>query len=138
MAWEDFLYPLYLLLIGAIVSGGAVALFTHFLEGRRKKRDNDLEDRRQKQKNDLEDRRKELEIKVEIVSKMDETIRNRLDKALSLTSNTKERPTEDEQIAEVENVKKWYMLEAKSIESKLDTYFLKQIWKIDGITMPVL
>jgi hypothetical protein len=87
------------------------------LEGRRKKRDNDLEDRR-----------KELEIKVEIVSKMDETIRNRVDKALSLqalslTSKTKERPTEDEQIAEVENVKKWYMLEAKSIESKLDTYF---------------
>jgi hypothetical protein len=53
------------------------------LEGRRKKRDNDLEDRR-----------KELEIKVEIVSKMDETIRNRVDKALSLqalslTSKTK-------------------------------------------------
>ena len=43
---EGFLYPLYLLLIGAGVSGGAVALFSHWLEIRRKKRDEEVEDRR--------------------------------------------------------------------------------------------
>ena len=36
---EGFLYPLYLLLIGASVSGLAVALFIHWLESRRKKRE---------------------------------------------------------------------------------------------------
>jgi hypothetical protein len=58
---EGFLYPLYLLLIGAVVSGAAVALLSHFLENRRKTREFEVERKR-----------KELEIKVDIVSKITE------------------------------------------------------------------
>jgi hypothetical protein len=36
---ESFLYPLYLLLIGAGVSGVAVAFLSHLLENHRKKRE---------------------------------------------------------------------------------------------------
>ena len=71
----------------------------------------------------MENRRKELEIKVEIVSKMDETIMHQIDKALSLTSKKPKRPTEVEQNSEFEYIKNWYSLEAKRIESKLNTYF---------------
>lgn len=74
---------------------------------------------------EVENRRKEHEIKVDIVSKMDETAMRQIRKALSLTSKQKQkkRLTKDEQDAEFENINNWYTLEAKGIQSKLNTYF---------------
>ena len=72
---------------------------------------------------EVESRRREHEIKVDIVSKMDETINHQLSKALSIASPLKKIPTEEEQNTEVENIKNWYFLEAKGIESKLNIYF---------------
>ena len=55
---------------------------------------------------------------------MDEIINQRLIKALSIASITKKIPTtREEQNIEVENFRNWYFLEAKSIQSKLNTYF---------------
>jgi hypothetical protein len=145
---QNFLYPLYLLLIGSGVLGIAVALLTHFLEGRREKKQNELEDQRKKREmrvqefwkqRDIavENRRKEMEIKVEIVSKMDEVIMQQLGKASLLISQNKSLHEEVYRI-EFENVHSWYAFEAKSVESKLNTYFPETDLNHRWDTMPTL
>jgi hypothetical protein len=98
---ESFLYPLFLLVIGALISGVLVAKLT----------------------NKWENNKKKLEIKVDIVSKIDETIMHQIGKAVLLVSQKKKSLIENERNAHLEHIHKWYTLEAKGIESKLDTYF---------------
>jgi hypothetical protein len=98
---EGFLYPLILLIIGALISGVLVAKLTNRWENNKKK----------------------LDIKVDIVSKMDETITHQIGNAVLLVSQKKVNLSENEQNANLENMHKWYTLEAKRVESKLSTYF---------------
>jgi hypothetical protein len=73
---------------------------------------------------ELENRRREHEIKVDILLKMDETIMHQISKAQLLPSQKKiKSPTIDEQKALLEDINNWYTLEAKPIQSKLNTYF---------------
>jgi hypothetical protein len=98
MAWmEDFLYPLILLLIGAGVTSLLLPWFT--------KR--------------WEDRKKELEIKVDIVSKMAEVRANVLAEASIVIEFRKEK-VETEKV--YENLRKWYG-EVNIIRSKLQSYY---------------
>jgi hypothetical protein len=107
---EGFLYPLILLIIGALISGVLVAKLTNRWENNKKK----------------------LDIKVDIVSKMDETITHQIGNAVLLVSQKKVSLGENAQNAHLENMHKWYTLEAKGIESKLGNYFpetnLKDRW----------
>lgn len=124
---EGFLYPLYLLIIGSGVLGIAVALFTHFLEGRRQKQANELEDRRQKQQNELEDRRKErefevenhrkeLEVKVDIVSKM-------LEVYGSVSAKPFLSSMRGEPISNIDEVLEKFYVDAYIVDSMLDSYY---------------
>ena len=112
MAWvEDFVYPLYLLLIGSGVLGVAVALITHLLEDRRKKREIEVERKR-----------KELEIKVDIASKMAELIGYQIGEAADITLKRKDTLTHAEEDAPSEIPKK-SLADANIIRSKLGIYF---------------
>lgn len=81
--WAFFEYPLVLLGIGAVLSFGLGTWLT--------KR--------------WEDRRKEVDIKVEIVSKMDEAVTRRISKAFSLTSTLQKTLNAEEEADEVEKLK---------------------------------
>jgi hypothetical protein len=95
---ESFLYPLVLLLIGAGVSGVMVAWLT----------------------NRWQNRRKELEIKVDIASKMAEAVAYYLANALILTY--REKFTAADEVAYYESMRKWY-IDVNIISSKLASYF---------------
>jgi hypothetical protein len=122
MAWEnEFLYPLVLLIVGGGISLGLGTWLPNRWQNNKKK----------------------LEIKVEIVSIMDETIMVQIRKAVLLSAKGKkqllkiqtaeiekqtaeiknQRVDTERQRAHVENISDWYMLKAKAIESKLGTYF---------------
>ncbi len=60
---EGFLYPLYLLLIGAGVSGLLVGVVTHKLENRRKEREMKVQERWKEKEIEVQNRRKEIESK---------------------------------------------------------------------------
>ena len=106
MAWEDdFLYPLYLLLIGSGVLGVAVALLTYFLEGRRNK-----------QQNKLEDLRKKREIKVGIASKMLEVYGSVAAKIF--LSRMRREP-----ISNIDEVLEKFCADAYRVDSMLDSYY---------------
>jgi hypothetical protein len=111
------------LLIGVALSGGLVTWLSHWLENRRKEREIMMQDFWRRRDIEVENRRKEHEIKVDIVSKMDETAMGQLSKALSLTSKPNQKKVLDQKDAETENIKNWYFLEAKRIYSELNTYF---------------
>jgi len=121
MAWEeDFVYPLYLLFIGAGVSDGLVALLGHYLEGRRREREFAVEDRK-----------KELDIKVDIASKMSEAMGHLM--ASASIAKDLEIKTHPELKSEgfYENLKKW-SVDSNIIASKLESYFpegIKGRWK---------
>lgn len=95
---EGFLYPLILLLVGAGVSGVLVSWLT----------------------NRWQDRRKELEIKVDIASKMAEAVGYYIANALILTY--RQNFTVADEDAYYESMRKWY-IDVNIISSKLDTYF---------------
>jgi hypothetical protein len=140
---ESFMQSLYLLLIGSGVLAIGVALFTYFLEGRRKKEQNDLEDRRQRQQNSLEDRqqqqqnsledrrkaqeieldhnRKELEIKVDIVSKMAGVIGAAMAPALFVLTREKTISSPAEKDA-IERENKDFLIEIYKMEILLTSY----------------
>jgi hypothetical protein len=138
---EILIHPITLLLVGGGVSAVLGTWLAHFFESRRKDRDFKVQDRMKerellvqefwKQRDIvMENRRKEHEIKVEIVSKMDEAIMQQIGKAsllitetLLLISKGKKSPTEDEKSTEFKNIHNWYTLEARRIQSKLNTYF---------------
>jgi hypothetical protein len=76
---------------------------------------------------EVENRRREHEIKVDILLKIDETIMHQISKAQLLPSQKKiKSPTKDEQKALLEDINNWYTLEAKQIQSKLNTYFFPE------------
>jgi hypothetical protein len=119
---EAFLYPLYLLLIGAVASVGLGTWLTHWLENRRKKREIEVDNRR-----------KEMEIKVDIVSKMTDVIAYQKANALiSIDRKIEVRKEDDEIAATGVNLRKWYV-DANIISSKLQTYFpetgLREKWE---------
>jgi hypothetical protein len=122
MAWEeDFVYPLILLLIGAGVSGGLVALLTHFLETRRKEREIEVERKR-----------KELEIKTVITSKMAE-IMARLDFEVVILTYHKKKLSPEEKNNLIQIEKSWY-IDTRSVLSKLEAYFpdtnIRERWDV--------
>lgn len=88
MAWEeDFVYPFYLLLIGSGVLGGAVALLTHLLEWRRKKREIEVERERKK-----------LEVRVDLVSRITEVFGSLSAKVVVLAERGKPISNMDEAV----------------------------------------
>jgi|SRR5215217_3255819 len=106
---QVLVHPLFLLFIGAVVS---------FVLG------NWLTNRYQ---NNM----KKLDIKVDILSKIDEAIDQQMGKAISSVSQTKKKVVTERSIVD-ENNMKWFFGDAQRIESKLDTYFsekkLKDRW----------
>jgi len=101
---ENLLYPLILLLVGGVISFVLGTWLTNRWQNNKKK----------------------LDIKVELMLKIDETINRQISKSLSISLGSilkKTLPTQEEQNTEVENIKNWYFLEAKGIQSKLSTYF---------------
>jgi hypothetical protein len=108
---ESFLYPLILLLVGAGVSGLLVAWLT-----------NRWQDRRREREIEVEHRRKELEIKVDIASKISEAIAYQDANSIASTISKKETLTPGEKDAYYENTKKWY-IDVSIISSKLESYF---------------
>jgi hypothetical protein len=120
----NFLYPLYLLLIGAGASVGIGSFLAHLLESRRKKRELTVQEYWKRRDIKVENLRREHEIKVEILSKMDEAIEPKFDNAVWLSIQKEKRSlAENERNALAENMRKWYVVEAKKIGSKLNTYF---------------
>jgi hypothetical protein len=108
---ESFLYPLVLLLVGAGVSGGLVAWLT-----------NRWEDRRKEREFAVENRRKELEIKVDIASRMAEAIGYQIANAMTVAHEAKVEFTAAQWHTLYENHKK-YFADTNIIRSKLETYF---------------
>lgn len=123
MAWEDdFLYPLYLLLIGSGVLGVAVALLTYVLDGRRKKQENKLEDRRREREFAVENHRKELEIKVDLVSKINEAIAHQMRLSYNSIALKKVKYSEEELQVYWEKDREFYA-DVYAIEAKLQLYY---------------
>ena len=108
---ESFLYPLVLLLVGAGVSGVLVSYLTNMWQDRRKQRELDVENHR-----------KELEIKIEIVSRMSEAVSYIFTKEYMNTDLKKETLTDEEKKAIWENVEKFYN-NIFVIRSKLQSYY---------------
>jgi hypothetical protein len=119
---HNFLYPFYLLLIGAAASIGVGSLLTHWLENRRKKVEFEVQDRWKKQEIDVENSRKELEIKADLATKMYEVISYQEANVFVSEQRQLEEwgPTEVE--AYYERIRKSYM-DVNMISSKLATYF---------------
>jgi hypothetical protein len=76
-------HPFVLVLVGVAVSSIPLALLTHWLENRRKK-----------QEIAVEHDKKELEIKVDIVSKMAEVIRTLMGESIFSKKGTKDTLTD--------------------------------------------
>jgi hypothetical protein len=108
---ESFLYPLILLLVGGGISVGLGTWLTHWLENRREKRETEVENHR-----------KELEIKVELATRMGEVSANTLGEALIAADIAKEEYSEADWGKMYENITKW-LGEANIIRSKLQSYY---------------
>src|SRR5919201_1759640 len=108
--YEILVHPLFLLLIGAGVSGGLVTWLSNWWQ-----------DRRKQQELKVDHQRKELDAKMDIVSKMTEIINYQRANAL-LAIGYKKTVTQAEVDGYYENLKKWYV-ESSLVSSKLQTYF---------------
>jgi hypothetical protein len=103
-------HPFVLVLVGVAVSSIPLALLTHWLENRRKK-----------QEIAVEHDKKELEIKVDIVSKMAEVIRTLMGESIFSKKGTKDTLTDADEEALLETLRK-FTIDVHIISIKLESY----------------